>query len=320
MKNKRIYKWDNLKFVLITLVVIGHFVDVYNDSKCFKSIFLFIYAFHMPLFLFVSGMFHKNENIMKKIFVYISIGYLYKMILYSVSHLIGGSWRFSLLTEPTVPWYMFALAAFVGITYLLRNINPLLVLVMSVLIACFVGYDNSVKDFLVLSRIVVFFPCYYLGTMVKEEKLRKWSEKKIFIVVGLCVLMIWAVVCISHIEDVYILRHLFVGRNPFKARIKDIGCFLRLLCYALSIVLGLSVILIIPDRKLPFVSYIGRHTMQIYFWHRTVLMLIMKTGLVNILCSTAKGKFLYLLIAIFMTFLLSLKIFEFPTSTIMKKV
>ncbi len=38
----RIYKWDNLKFLLILLVVVGHFVDGFVDiSNTYKFIFLY---------------------------------------------------------------------------------------------------------------------------------------------------------------------------------------------------------------------------------------------------------------------------------------
>lgn len=47
----RIALWDNLKFVLILLVVIGHFSKFFqNDSSIYRSVFLFIYAFHSLYF------------------------------------------------------------------------------------------------------------------------------------------------------------------------------------------------------------------------------------------------------------------------------
>ena len=50
---KRIYKWDNLKCFLIVMVVIGHFVNQYAPiSNTMKSLSLFIYSFHMPLFIY----------------------------------------------------------------------------------------------------------------------------------------------------------------------------------------------------------------------------------------------------------------------------
>ena len=45
---KRIYWWDNIKFVMIVLVVAGHFADtLVAHSGVMKSFYLFIYAFHM---------------------------------------------------------------------------------------------------------------------------------------------------------------------------------------------------------------------------------------------------------------------------------
>ena len=65
---KRIFLFDNVKFLLIVLVVTGHFLLRYVDNYChYRSLFLFIYSFHMPLFIFISGLFHKNAGIRKKV-------------------------------------------------------------------------------------------------------------------------------------------------------------------------------------------------------------------------------------------------------------
>ena len=43
-ETSRIVFWDNLKFSLILLVVVGHFAEQYIKSGLFKSIFIFIYT------------------------------------------------------------------------------------------------------------------------------------------------------------------------------------------------------------------------------------------------------------------------------------
>lgn len=53
--NSRIFTLDNAKALLIFLVVFGHFCGLYVESKIFDYFYLFIYAFHMPAFLFISG-------------------------------------------------------------------------------------------------------------------------------------------------------------------------------------------------------------------------------------------------------------------------
>ena len=58
---KRIALFDNIKGVLIILVVAGHFMHpVHNDNLALSAAFDVIYLFHMPLFVFVSGLFAKG--------------------------------------------------------------------------------------------------------------------------------------------------------------------------------------------------------------------------------------------------------------------
>lgn len=69
MGKNRTAIWDNARFIMITLMVIGHFADVFcTESDLCRSIYLFIYAFHMPVLFFISGLFYKNERIVEKVF------------------------------------------------------------------------------------------------------------------------------------------------------------------------------------------------------------------------------------------------------------
>lgn len=93
MVKQRIALWDNLKFFLVTCVVIGHFADQFTDvSYVYDSIFLFIYSFHIPLFIFISGIFHKSVNTTEKAIFFISIGFAYKMCSAIVERLLGTSY------------------------------------------------------------------------------------------------------------------------------------------------------------------------------------------------------------------------------------
>lgn len=73
---KRIALWDNLKFLLIIFVVIGHYTQQFRaDNETLQRIYIFIYSFHMPAFIFVTGLFSKravNEKDIKKILPYLT--------------------------------------------------------------------------------------------------------------------------------------------------------------------------------------------------------------------------------------------------------
>ena len=60
---KREIIFDNARAILILLVVFGHMLQPYTSGdKYLSALYLVIYSFHMPTFLFISGYF---ENIDK---------------------------------------------------------------------------------------------------------------------------------------------------------------------------------------------------------------------------------------------------------------
>lgn len=60
MNKERDYFFDNLKAVLIFLVVLGHFLLPIHGESVLVVVKRLIYVFHMPLFVFVSGYFAKK--------------------------------------------------------------------------------------------------------------------------------------------------------------------------------------------------------------------------------------------------------------------
>ena len=158
----RIALWDNLKFFLVTCVVIGHFADQFTDvSNIYDSIFLFIYSFHIPLFIFISGLMFKNKDITSKATFFMSIGFAYKIVSAVVERLLGTiKVEFFLLWDGGLSWFMFALAVYTIIMRIIEGQNKRYILIFSIVLACFVGYDPGIGDFLYLSRIIIFFPFF----------------------------------------------------------------------------------------------------------------------------------------------------------------
>lgn len=57
-KKERLWHLDNEKAILMFLVVLGHFLA---PASGYKTEYQFIYIFHMPCFIFVSGYFSKKD-------------------------------------------------------------------------------------------------------------------------------------------------------------------------------------------------------------------------------------------------------------------
>lgn len=57
---------DSLKFYLIWVVILGHILwEYYNESHAVNCLLFFIYTFHMPLFVYLSGYFSKKMDTKK---------------------------------------------------------------------------------------------------------------------------------------------------------------------------------------------------------------------------------------------------------------
>ena len=313
----RNFLFDNIKFILITLVVVGHFIDFYIDqSDIFKSMFLFIYSFHMPLFIFISGLFHKNKDIGKKVIFLVTCGFCCKILLALCRKFLrNGDMKFVLLSDDGLPWYMFVLAMFVLAGYLLRNQNKVFLFFASIVLALFVGFDKTIGDYLYISRFVVLFPFYILGNILNPEKIVEFKQKyKWLIIPSILVLAVWACVCCFKIDDIYSLRYLFTARNPFWG---DKNSFARLNCYLITFAVSAAIIFTVPSKKLPFISNAGKNTLNVYFYHFDfVATLFTVDAIKNLVNLGPLGKIIIVLIAVAVSALLSLNIFSFPLKQI----
>lgn len=318
-KKRRLFIFDNIKFILMALVVIGHYADVgVSVSEGFRSLYLFIYSFHMPLFLYISGLFHKNRNILQKVITYILLGYLSKLVIYLTRLIFFGNAIFDFFGDGGLPWFMFVLAMFIGVTYLLRNADKKIVFVVSLALALIGGYLSFIGDFLYLSRFLVFYPFYLIGTVTPKIVLINLNKMKAMKLISVAVLVIWFAVCFTQIDTIYPLRYLFTGRNSFVnfEEFRVWGFFWRIVCYLITLIVSLAVICVVPRRKIPYITDFGRSTLQVYFWQTTFLLILRWMGVHNLLIDTPLGRFVWLVIGLGVTFLLSTKYFSFPTKQV----
>ena len=60
--------FDNIKAVMLILVVAGHTLDPFitNPDSLFRYMMQYIYLFHMPMFAFVTGFFSKNADAIRE--------------------------------------------------------------------------------------------------------------------------------------------------------------------------------------------------------------------------------------------------------------
>jgi len=275
------YKMDNTKLFLICCVVLGHVANKTAGSNYLvASARFWIYLFHMPAFVFVSGLYSKktvNESKWGKAVPYIFLYVFMKMLAFVVSiilHGIEGS-SVSLLSENGVAWYAMAMFWWYAITILIKDVNPKYVLGITVFLSVCSGYTAEIGSFLVLQRTLVFYPFFYLGYLIDPDKLcEKLNDIRIKIASGVLLVSCFIIVYIK-LNEISFWRSLFRGRYTY-AEITDqfnvaYGAGWRIIGYIISAIIVLAVISIMPSKKIPFVSDLGQRTLSIYALHNSCM-------------------------------------------------
>ena len=274
----RIALWDNLKFILILLVVIGHMADEFAaESYIGMGIFFYIFLFHMPLFIFIAGLFHSDKNILSKCVFYLSLGFFMKVVFFIVYRYTGRAAAFSVLSEYDIPWYAFAMAGFIFFTWLFRRGNKKFILIAGIVLACFAGYDAAIGDFLIVSRMIVFMPCYMLGAVMDKERILQWKQKHRIpaVIVSIAILVCVFLACRYKLGFLYPrFRPLLSGRNPFPETILSYGALARLGCYVAAWAFGFALIMLTPDRKVALLTKMGGKTLNVFVWHWPVYVIL----------------------------------------------
>ena len=272
----RIARWDYAKLLLIFLVVWGHFLDKHTETEeAARIAYTVVYTFHMPLFLFISGIFSKkniNQKRYGNIAFYLVIYYVIKILLCLSGWFEEEKFKFSLFSEHYIPWYAFALFVYSMVTILLRRGRPTYVLVCSVVLACFVGYDENVGSFLVLSKLLVFYPFFYLGYCMDGDKVLRALSGKGVKIVSAVLLVAFVVLVYRKIDSIWEFQPLLIGKKCYvsafeKEKYVQWGALLRLGYYLAAGVVSAMVLSIVPEGKGGILADLGSRSLQVYVLH-----------------------------------------------------
>lgn len=156
---------DAVRFVLIVLVVFGHSLEQFRTGPA-DALYRFIYLFHMPAFIFLSGMVSRETldvaSARRMLLGIVGIYLLHQALLQGLdAALFAHAFSF----RPNVPywalWYLMSLLWWrISLPFLLATGYPLATAcLLSLLagIAPFAGYEWS------LSRTLVFLPFFVAG-------------------------------------------------------------------------------------------------------------------------------------------------------------
>lgn len=316
LKFTRDYMFDNLRAVLILLVVWGHLLtSLKSDYNSVRIIYIFVFFFHMPAMAFISGYFSKNlDKIRNNAFVTLLVPYLilnffnYLFKIYVMGEKMSG---FRFLKPYWGLWYLLAL--FLWKFFLKDLIRIRFLLPLSFAFAVLSGFSKEFSEYLGLGRVVCFLPFFLLGYYMTAEHVATIRR--------LPKLLFAAAVAAVAALSAYLAFHRWFGvenlflRKNYSQDSELKGMVLRILVYIVAVVMIISITNLMTAKK-SFLSYLGRSTLTVYILHLFTIPVLEKLNILS------KHPYLYLLYsilaAVLITYVYSLpivvKVYDFCLS------
>jgi fucose 4-O-acetylase-like acetyltransferase len=157
--------FDNLKSLLIFSVVIGHLLPSFKgDIDFLETSYLFIYLFHMPLFVLISGYFSKKYNskgYINKLFVKLIIPYILFQVFYTAFYnYLGSNVEYNFATPRWALWFLVSLFSWNILLFIFAKLKY--GIVIAFLISILAGYAPFISAEYSLSRTLFFFPFFFI--------------------------------------------------------------------------------------------------------------------------------------------------------------
>jgi fucose 4-O-acetylase-like acetyltransferase len=259
---------DSIKFCLIVLVILGHTVELGVNKSDFLSemTWNWIYIFHMPLFVFISGYFSHKKTTKK--FLSSSLSLLEPLLFFQILSVgLRSVIQHEDITIESIltPWWAFWYLLSLAYWRMTFQIIPNKFLKHSTLIICLsfaigiLGGWLPFERFLSIQRTLAFLPFFVLGYYAQNHKLYLPSKCKF-----VCFLFLIAIVPIAAFYPEYLGN--LTQDNPYTGIRGMTG---RIIVYLLSIPMSIAFINICPNNKM-FAKQ-GKFTMQYYIYHALIL-------------------------------------------------
>ncbi|MGI8334187.1 acyltransferase family protein [Actinomadura scrupuli] len=272
--------FDNAKFLAILLVVAGHSIVELRDVRFAHAAYLFVYTFHMPVFIVITGYFSRNFTFSggkaRKLITNLGVPYVvfetaYSTYAWAVGH---SAFQISLLDPYYLTWFLMALFAWRLSTPVWQQIRwPVAVAV----VICLLSGMDQLPGELEMNRVFGLVPFYVLGLFLKAEHfeiLKRRSARVAGAVVLAAGLAFTYLVADRHMSAEWVY---WSNGNPTLGASNVTGTAMRLGLLVAASVLVAAFLAVVPRRRTWFTS-LGGATLYAYLLHGFVTKLAAYLG------------------------------------------
>lgn len=274
---------DNAKFVLILLVVFGHVIQPFTTEKGVEVLYHWIYLFHMPAFIMLSGFFAKgsmNKEYIKNLSKKLLIPYLIFQLFYAGYYLLIGvnDWQFSIFSPRWSLWFLISLFCWHLMLVVFKKLPPRLGVLIAIGLGVMVGYVNLIGHTFSLSRTFVFFPFFLIGYWITQESFEKLKTRKMKTLsfTAMSIVAIGLLLAPSFSVD-----WLLAAKSYQAIGFPEMGGVIRIGIYLLSLIMAMGFFTWIPAKENAF-THIGQKTLYVYLLHGIFIHYFRQNGLFKV--------------------------------------
>ncbi|CAN5681404.1 acyltransferase family protein [soil metagenome] len=273
---------DNAKFILVTLVVVGHFWTLLPASVLQSQAYDFLYAWHMPAFVLVTGYLSRRftwsgSKLWGSVRTLLVPYLIFEAALVLFRVYVGGEVLGDVFVDPTWPiWYLVALLLWRLVTPAFTAL-PAVVAVAAAVALCLVAgfWGSDATHFLDLARVLGFLPFFVLGLTLTEERLallrRPTARVAGVVVLGATFFLVRFIDSWASTGWLYYRSYDALGVSGTHAMVVRASVLLvGLLC-------ALGFLALVP-RSTRWYSHMGAATLVVYLFHGFVIRSIEYAG------------------------------------------
>ena len=279
---------DSTKFLLIVLVIFAHALEVCRDTDWLSAkVYVFIYTFHMPAFIILSGYFFNDIDKTKfwKGVVNLFLTYSFFQVAlcgnpltYSSSNgslcsqlLDGLKYNVTHFYQPAgALWYILSLAFWRILLHLIpvhfRENKAALILGLASIVSIIFGFIPLGREFS-FQRTFAFFPYFLLGFNAKRlDGYAKLNKINALYACGVVVLYVIVVFVIGHFPLSMLVQFFHYSElgNPI------IGLGMRIVSYIWMLPLTLAILRLFDNVSVFYTQ--GKNTLFYYVYHMYAIM------------------------------------------------
>lgn len=267
-QKKRDPLFDNIRSILIFLVVFGHALEYFRlEDQWGERLYVFIYLFHMPVFIFISGYFSKNlEKGRKTAARTFLIPYLLLNTFLSIILMLAGRMEsISILNPGWTLWFLYSM--FIWRLMLPDLVRVKHIMLLSFLAAVFSGMLTEFGTYMALARTLGFLPYFLAGYYTTSEHIERIRRLRYGMLLSI-VVIITGILTALHWVNIGLPAELLWGDRAYEAftipLYQNILADIALMLLAFGFIFAF---LILCTRKTHFYTPWGKNTLSIYLLH-----------------------------------------------------